>query len=181
MFKKIILGICLAVLPAIINAETGVSIASGYGVANIIPLRIGGQKSWDQEWFKNCSWYIKGYWELSYYHLSGKKGYSTNSNSKLDAVAFAPVFRFTSHTPWAHDVYTYVEFAIGVSQLSKREIGGRWLGEKFSFEDRLGFGVRFGANQQFDINYRVVHFSNGYIGNYNNGLNLHMITIGVWF
>jgi len=181
MCKKILLVLCLMIFPVIASAETGVSIASGYGVAKIVPLRIGGQKSWGQEWFKNCAWYIKGYWELSYYHLSGKKGASPNSNSKLDAVAFAPVFRLTRQVSWQQDIYPYVEFAIGVAQLSKREIGGRWLGEKFSFEDRLGFGIRFGAKQQFDINYRAVHFSNGYIGNYNHGINLHMITLGVWF
>jgi lipid A 3-O-deacylase len=183
MDKKFILllTICLALLPCFANAETGLSIASGYGVANIVPLRIAVQKSWQQEWRKDHTWSIKGFWELTVYHLSGKKGALPNSNRKLDAIAFAPVFRLSKQTPLAYNTYPYVEFAIGIAQLSKREIGGRWQGIKFAFEDRLGVGLRFGNDQQYDLNYRAVHFSNAYMGNYNHGINLHMLTFGIWF
>lgn len=178
----------------------GASIAGGYGVADISPIRMGVQSSWQQQWLTDWQWPLSGYWEASLYHMPGTAGVEPDSNSKISAIAFAPVFRFskarastvnlassTSSTNSANsannaeNVQPYLELAIGVAQMNKREIGGRDLGIHFQFEDRFGIGCRFGQSQQFELGYKAIHFSNAYLGPKNHGINLHLFVLGYWF
>lgn len=160
-------------------AEIGVSIGSGYGVANIVPVRVGIQKTFEREW-GTCDWPIGGYWEGSFYTMNGKRDLKPESHKKLTAAALAGVFRVqrAEKTSWG---WPYAELGVGLSWLSQKEIGGRDLGMHFQFEDRIGLGVRFGRDQQYDISYRAIHFSNAYIGPCNHGINLHVIVLGYWF
>jgi lipid A 3-O-deacylase len=160
----------------------GVSISSGTGVCGIRPIRIGLQKHFNQHWCRSETdqWPITGYWELSFYHLKGRAGQKSGSHHKLNAITLAPVFRFQyiGDETW---IFPYLEVGIGVSLFSQKEIGGRDLGMHFQFEDRCSLGMRFGYQQQYDIAYRVVHFSNAYLGPCNHGLNIHFLTLGYWF
>ena len=160
----------------------GVSLSSGVGVCRITPLRVGLQKDFVQHWCRaeDDKWPITGYWELSFYHLRGKVGHKLGSHDQLNAVTFAPVFRL-QHLDNDQGIVPYLELGIGLSWFSRKEIKGRELGLNFQFEDRCSIGVRFGNHQQYDIAYRVVHFSNAYIGPCNHGLNIHFITLGYWF
>ncbi len=161
-------------------ADKGISLSTGYGAAHIVPLRLGFQKTFDKGWNKESSWPISGYWEGSLYHKNGNYGSKPGSNKRLNALALAGVIRFER----AQEIvvgWPYVEFGIGLSWLSRKEIGGRDLGMHPQFEDRFGIGVRFGQNREYDIGYKAVHFSNAYIGPCNHGINLHIITLGYWF
>ncbi len=161
-------------------ARAGISFASGYGAAEIIPIRLGFQQEFNQQWRAESDWPIGAYWEGSFYQMRGKRGSLPGSHNRLEAVALAGVFRFErakeSVLGWP-----YVELGIGLSWLSRKEIGGRDLGIHFQFEDRFGLGVRFGENREYDVGYKVIHFSNAYIGPSNHGINLHLLTIGYWF
>ncbi len=163
-----------------VTAQEGISVSSGYGAAGIVPWRFGFQQEFEKKWREGCDWPISAYWETSYYVMNGKRGANPGSHSHLDAVALAGVFRFEraleTRVGWP-----YVEVGIGLSWLSQKEIGGRDLGMHFQFEDRIGIGVRFGENRSFDIGYKAIHFSNAYIGPSNNGINLHVLTLGYWF
>lgn len=162
------------------DARVGASIASGYGAAHIVPLRLGFQKEFEKKWRTESAWPITSYWEGSLYSMHGKKGPLANSHKTLQAGAVAAVIRFnralSTRIGWP-----YVELGIGLSLLTKKEIGGRNLGMHFQFEDRFGIGVRFGENREYDLGYKAVHFSNAYLGSANHGINLHLLTIGYWF
>lgn len=158
----------------------GVSIASGYGAAHIVPLRFGVQKEFEKHWWTDRTWPISGYWEGSLYTLHGKKGILPNSHHHLNAAALAAVFRF-NRADCTVIGWPYLEVGIGLSLLTQKEIGGRNLGMHFQFEDRFGLGVRFGENREYDIGYKAVHFSNAYLGSSNHGINLHLLMLGYWF
>lgn len=161
-------------------AQWGGSIASGYGAANIVPIRIGVQKMFTKRWREDSCWPVYGYWEASVYAMNGKKGVEPNSNKRLMATALAAVARMERGTPFSFG-HPYVELGFGGSWVNKTEIGGRDLGIHFQFEDRLGLGVRFGQHQEYDIGYKAIHFSNAYIGPSNHGINLHVLNIAYWF
>jgi len=160
--------------------EWGASIGSGHGVSNIVPIRLGVQRNFDCKWPLRCDWMLTGYFEASYYYLHGDRDKRVNSNDRLSIVAVAPVLRFQREIP-VLSTLPYIDIGIGASWVSKKEIGGRELGIHFQFEDRLGFGFRFGPEKQFDFSYRVIHFSNAFLGQKNHGINLHFLMLGYWF
>jgi len=161
-------------------AKVGISVGSGYGVAEIVPIRLGVQKEFEKKWLSPEHWPIEGYWEASVYSLNGRAGSNPSSNHRLTAGALAGVFRFLREKQLMQG-WPYFEIGIGASYLSKKEIGGKNLGIHFQFEDRVGVGLRFGEKRQYDIGYKFFHFSNAYLGRCNHGLNLHMIVLGYWF
>ena len=156
------------------------SIASGYGAAHIVPIRIGLQHQFDKSWSENKAWPIRSYCEGSVYYMKGQKGPQLNSNKRLNAAALAGVLRFERAMSYK-EIWPYIELGVGLSWLSKKEIGNRDLGLHFQFEDRIGIGMRFGENRQFDFGYKIVHFSNAYIGPSNHGINLHLLALSYWF
>ncbi len=180
-FRRIVF-VCLIISPVTVFADTcvGTSIASGYGAARIIGLRLGLQKEFAKQWRTESTWPITGYWEGSLYSMHGKRGLLPNSHRTLNAGAAAAVVRF-NRVLCTVVGWPYVELGIGVSFLSRKEIGGRNLGMHFQFEDRFGMGLRFGENREYDLGYKAVHFSNAYLGSVNHGINLHLLTIGYWF
>jgi lipid A 3-O-deacylase len=162
------------------HADGGVSIASGYGAAHIVPIRLGIQKPFNRSWREEWDWPISGYWEASVYNMNGRAAPKRGSHKRLQAIAGAAVMRFARAEPTAIG-WPYVELGIGLSYLSRKEIGGRDLGIHFQFEDRVGVGIRLGEQRQYDIGYKAIHFSNAYIGPSNHGINLHLIALNYWF
>jgi len=172
--------LCAGILVSDCWASQGVSVASGFGAAEIVPLRFGLQTEFEKRWRSESEWPIGGYWEGSVYGMRGQRGRAPGSHRSLEAVAFAGVIRFER----AKEIvigWPYVELGFGLSWLSQKEIGGRDLGMHYQFEDRFGVGVRFGANREYDIGYKAIHFSNAYIGPANHGINLHVLSLGYWF
>lgn len=166
-----------------ISDNYGVSIASGFGAARIVPLRIGIQKAFCKQWKTHNGWPVTGYVEGSFYALNGKRGCLPNgskSNRQLYATALALAFRINAANQTCIG-WPYLELGVGGSYLTRKEIGGRELGMHFQFEDRIGLGLRLGEYRQFDLAYRAVHFSNAYLGHKNHGINLHMLVFGYWF
>lgn len=165
------------------TVQHGISIASGTGVAEILPFRIGIQRSFGCRICpRNASedWPIRGYWEASACTMRGKKGPYPHSPRQINALAAAGVFRVERRCPF-QGIWPYLDIGIGVSWISKREISGRELGIHFQFEDRLGLGFRFGQNREYDLSYRAIHFSNAYLHSRNASVNLHLIVLGFWF
>lgn len=170
----------IASTPIVGPDKYGVSLSSGHGSAEITPIRIGIQKYWKQEWLRSCPWSFRGYWEASLYYMNGRHGSMEASNSNLQALALAGVLRYESNAPILH-LWPFFDVGIGASYLSKSSIGDRRLGIHYQFEDRLGVGVRFGHNKQYELGYRFIHFSNAFMAWYNHGINLHTIVLGYWF
>ncbi len=163
--------------------EHGFSIASGTGVAKILPFRIGLQRSFGYCFYprnSNGDWPIGGYWEASATTMRGRRGPYPHSPRQINALALAGVLRVEHRYPF-QGIWPYFDFGIGLSWISKREISGRELGIHFQFEDRFGLGARFGPDREYDLCYRAIHFSNAYLHSRNGSVNLHLIVLGYWF
>jgi lipid A 3-O-deacylase len=176
----IILGFLMMGFSSVALGRQGVSVASGIGAANIVPLRIGFQLEFEKHWRTDTHWPVGGYWEMSVYDMHTHNKAKPKSHRHLNAAAFAGVLRFERDEPVSLG-WPYLELGLGVSWLSKKEIGGRDLGWHFQFEDRFGLGLRFGENREYDLSYRAIHFSNAYMGPCNHGINLHVLVLGYWF
>ncbi len=55
------------------------------------------------------------------------------------------------------------------------------MGSRFEFGTHIGLGMTFGDRQQFDVSYRIQHFSNAGITSTNPGINFNEIRIGYHF
>ena len=160
---------------------TGISIASGYGVAHSIPFRVGIQQEFNKQWRSESNWPISAYCEGSFYDINAhNKNLDPTSHRHLNAGALAVVARM-EHKEKMQLGWPYFEIGFGASLVTHKEFAGRKLGTRFQFEDRVGIGIRFGENREYDLSYRAIHFSNAFIGTYNHGINLHVLMLGYWF
>lgn len=167
-------------------ANLGIAISSGEGVRDITPYRIALNWDFGRVWRKHCEWGLDAHWENSFAHWERGQVEPTalgdDANQELRAITTGPVLR------WSHknllesiSIAPYVEVGIGLSWLSQRTIGGRRLSLHFQFEDNIGVGFRFGKRKQFDLTLRGYHYSNASIKRPNSGVNLAMLSFGVWF
>ena len=172
----LLISICTTV-----RAEWGVSVASGYGTTQLVPIRFGLQKTLQTRWRTESTWPISAYWEGSFYSMHRKnKVVISNNPQSLKVAALAGVLRFERAHSW-RSFYPYGELGLGLSYFNHKQIGGRNLGIHFQFEDRLGFGLRWGEARQYDFGYKVIHFSNAYLGASNHGINVHLLSFNYWF
>ena len=157
------------------NSRFGLSLAAGYATSDSTPLRIGLQKSWSVQWRKHCPWKVGGYWELSTLNLH-------HPRENVNISAASGIIRAQKQGSLSsHPVYPFFDIGIGFAKLSHRDFLERKLGTRGQFEDRIGFGLLFGTQKQFECAYRWIHFSNGYLAQSNHGLNLHILSLGYWF
>lgn len=159
--------------------DMGVSIAAGRADRSIIPVRLSVQKDFGFRLRPNCIFPLGGYFEGSLYYMQGKKT-NPEHHHRLAAAAIAGVFRFEKRE-CTFLGWPYVEIGLGLSLVTPKEISGKYLGTNFQFEDKVGAGIRFGENREFDLGIRLVHFSNASLHKKNSGINLAMISLGYWF
>lgn len=186
--KKTIFAISLIVmgwmsaLPA--TANMGVAFSSGQGINNIVPYRVSVNWDFGPTWRKHELWALNILWEGSYAYWSGppREELGPNRAINLMAATTGPMLRWQRQSPFPHThSIPYAELGVGLSWLSETEIEGRILSLHFQFEDKAGLGVRFGRKQQYDLSLRVYHYSNCSIKRPNSGVNLAMMSFGVWF
>jgi lipid A 3-O-deacylase len=142
---------------------------------NLYGARLGLQWDWSGgPLWTHGDWQLGGYWEASYnyfHHFSA----NTAHNRHLHIWAISPVFVLRS--PAWRTWQPYVELAIGAAYFSDKNIAGRVTGSHYQFEDRAAFGVRFGPQQQYDLNLRVLHYSNADLADPNPGYDLLMLNL----
>ncbi len=73
--------------------------------------------------------------------------------------------------------------AAGPTYLSRSTIDGQATGGHFTFQDFLGFGSYFGAERNFNINLKIIHYSSGNLmPNHNPGIKVPvMLGLGYAF
>ena len=163
-------------------ANIGLAFSSGDGVLDISPYRVAMSLDFGNIWRENYDWGLNFIWESSVGYWQGRSDYAVGTTDRLDVVTSGPLFRWQRQTPlYPFHITPYIELGVGASWLSETEIGGRQLSLHFQFEDKLGLGTRFGKKQQYDIAVRGIHYSNASIKRPNSGVNLLMVSVGMWF
>lgn len=120
--------------------------------------RLGLQWDWQKRWWESSRGHLSGYWDTGY---SFWKGDESSSNHSL---SFSPVlvYEFAGER-----LRPYIEAGIGVALFSRTTVEGNDLSTAFQFEDRLGFGVRFGVHE---LGIRAIHYSNAGLKRPNDGV-----------
>lgn len=166
------------------NANFGVAFSSGQGVHEITPYRIALAWDFGPVWHEEKSWGLNTVLESSYaiWNSPPRQYLGPDRPLTLTAMTLGPVLRWQKQHPYSHlKASPYVELGVGLSWLSEKQIQGRMLSLHFQFEDKGGIGVRFGNKQQYDLALRAYHYSNASIKRPNSGVNLAMVSFGVWF
>lgn len=101
-------------------------------------------------------------------------------------VSLVPVFRFMAQSPLMETAYPFLDIGIGPSYQNQEDIEQEHLsgintGGRFQFEIRLLAGMEFGNQQQFELSYGWMHYSNASINDINEGLDFQTIQLGYQF
>lgn len=116
-------------------------------------------------------------WERTRVFFDGSLGYWWVSedidNNKINIFSFAPVLRYdiVKH-PY---LSPFIEISIGFSYLSSTRIADRNLGEHFSFQDQLGFGLSIGREKKISVSMSALHYSNASLCNTNAGMTIPLL------
>jgi len=97
--------------------------------------------------------------------------YFQSEVGKSDVVAFSifPVVRFYLLRKKAYDFYTNYSL-IGPAYLTKSDIDGFDSGPRVTYHDTMGFGLFFGKERKYNVELRIMHYSNGNIFTRNDGV-----------
>jgi len=167
----------ILLVPLAARAVDGISLelgSSDSSNASVDMGRIGLQWNWSTRWALGSNWHIGGYWDVTFGHWSNDSPRRTNSS--LMDFGVTPVFRLQQTN--ASGVSPYLEAGIGFHLLSHASVSEeRKFGSMFQFGDHIGFGLRFGQKQAFDVGYRYQHLSNAGIKDPNQGINFHQVRL----
>jgi len=126
---------------------------------------------WHVRWFETTNWHLGGY-------FAGSVGYWRAEHVKprfardLFQFSIVPMFRIARHTPYNIGIAPFIEGGVGVAWLTEDKFGDRDLGHHSTFDDRIGAGIRFGSNQQFELAYHYLHYSNAGLHSPNQGIDM---------
>jgi lipid A 3-O-deacylase len=175
--KCVVLCVVICSYSNLAQAKIGSSFAFGSGTKQVQAYRLGMQKDWTTSGFGKKPKKFQGYWELAFTKINSALTFSCPSNSHVQVVSAAAVLRI----PFKMYAHWYVDIGIGAAQFSQQEIATRELGSKLLFEDRAGIGILLGRQQQIEVGYRFLHYSNAYLAQKNQSINLHLVLLGFWF
>lgn len=107
--------------------------------------------------------------------------FQSRGNENVFAFSIFPVLRFYLLRRKNYDFYTNYSI-IGPTYITKSVIDGFDSGSNATFQDTMGFGVFFGKNRSYNIELRIMHYSNGNIFSDNAGVAIPMqFTFGKTF
>jgi len=166
-------------------ANPGIAFGSGQGIHKITPYRF--QLAWDfgNIWSPSLfNWGLRVVLESSFARWDGpyRADLAPGRPCDLNVATLGPMFKWQRQHPYSGlKVTPYCELGVSPSWLSEKEIQGRILSLHFQFEDKAGVGIKLGAKQQYDVSLRAYHYSNASIKRPNSGVNLAMVSFGMWF
>ncbi len=164
------------------SSAIGVEVAKGS--SEIESVRIFVQSHWSKVWFDEGRWLVTGYWEIDYARWDTDRLPREPDGAAVDSTevfGFTPAFRIVQKRIFALETNAYLEGAVGFHYLKSTMIGDRNVASNFQFGDHVGLGVIFGPDSQFDLSYRLQHFSNGGVDSPNPGLDFHALRFAVHF
>ena len=190
-------GLCLVVsfqTKALDLSPDGVSVSYGQYLevvsdrkANYNNYRAALQWDWGNELYRSDSLTLNGYFELAGSSLQSRLSESDNpspdGHDSATVISFSPVLRFSSTQTVFATMRPFIDIGAGGAWFSEKDLekkrkspinmGSHWL-----FELRLAAGVTFGQNQEYEIHYGWLHYSNANIASQNESIDFHAITFG---
>ena len=104
--------------------------------------------------------------------------FETLNKSMVYAVSIFPMLRFYLYRANSFDGYVNYSI-IGPTLLSKKNIDGYKTGPNITYQDFMGIGAYFGKKRNYNVELRIMHYSNGNIFPENDGVDIPlMLTIG---
>ncbi len=174
-------GLLLLSYIPVSEAQWGLNASSGWAASGIHPYRVAGVWSFRAiNDFSPSRWRVIPLWETSLGYWDGEVDDRKGGASHIVTFTTGPMFRFQYKFGNTENIAGYLELGIAASWLSDTTISGRQLSTHFQFEDKVGLGVRFGEQQQYDIGVRATHYSNASIKRPNNGVNMVLLSVGYW-
>lgn len=177
--KCVYLLICIFIIANThtVYANNAISIGAGNGTRGIHGYRVNLQRAWANDKITYNNRKLSGYWELAFTKITSSRVYCAPTNSTDSAFAASIMLRIPFHCilNWFCDI------GIGLAYMQHQEVAMRDMGSNLLFEDKLGFGILLGKAKQFEAGYRLVHYSNAYLAQKNQAVNLHLIMLGYWF
>lgn len=150
-------------------AQPGVAVYGGTGKdgANHGLAIISHQDIW-QHGFES-GWRARGHLETSLTHIEAD-GLGGN---RLTVVGLTPTLRFEPpRSPG------FLEFGIGANYFDQKAVNSvKSVGTHFEFGDLIGLGLKFGEQRQFEIGYRLIHYSNAGTRGPNPGVDFHILRL----
>ncbi|MDA0321650.1 MAG: acyloxyacyl hydrolase [Verrucomicrobia bacterium] len=164
------------------SSAVGLELAKGS--SEIESVKVFVQSHWSRAWLDEGRWLLTGYWEIDYARWETARPPKEPDVGPFDStelIGFSPVFRLVQKRIFSRQTKAYLEGSVGVHYLQDTMIGDRNVSSNFQFGDHLGLGVIFGRNSQFDLSYRLQHFSNGGVESPNPGLDFHAFRLAMYF
>lgn len=163
--RKLVTCIFLATLTLSTGKAWEIEVSVGTTGESQTALRLGFNQEWDMRLLDSSLGYFSGYWSLGLTHWE-KGMYGKDSTS----ISFSPVLTYNFYTN--NGLEPFIELGVGISGFSRTRVGDKNLGSAFNFEDRLGFGARFGDHI---LGARAIHYSNAGIKRPNDGIENYSI------
>jgi len=163
--KKIIYSISVCAFCSIFSmnlyALDGIRIAGGSGDHSSDGYEIAVLDDVDKTWLDGR---IRGQWQLS---LSDWD-FDGEPNDDLQVVSIGSVFIY-DFKPRSNGLQPYIDYSLGLAYVSETKIDDADLGMHVQFDNRIGFGVRFGSDQRHDLSISYRHISNAGLDSENDG------------
>lgn len=171
IYKLLLLFFIYTVSP-LVSGQTIISSFSagvGYSLDEEVLARVGLQHYFDSAWWVSDTGAFSVYLDGSYSHLF------LSEENDLTIYALSPVFYYEFNNS-IFQAKPRIEFGIGASYISEKEIIDRNMGGHFQFEDRIGAGLKW---EQVYLSLLYLHYSNGGIYSENAGYNTLQLNLQI--
>ena len=159
-------------------------------IADIRQYKLGVVWSLTDELWASQSIRLESYAELGFGYWKSELNPTEHpariGSKEINQISLVPMFRFITQAPLGSSIYPFLDFGVGPSYQDQEDIeqghlSGINTGGKFQFEIRLLAGIEFGSEQQFELSYGWMHYSNANINDINEGLDFLTIQFGYRF
>jgi hypothetical protein len=100
-------------------------------------------------------------WEASYFVWENKYGDDITGGAIIPLIGYSHKFM---------DKEFYIRAGVGVAYLDQTRWGNRHLGDNWTFEDKIDFGVNL--HKHSNISFSLTHYSNAATNKNNDGVNI---------
>jgi hypothetical protein len=140
-------------------------------------IQFGIQNKWNRTWFNDGAWFLGGFWDVSLAYLKS----DINEDSSLTDLSLTPFLRLQRDAQLSSGVTPFSQIGLGGHLLSDTVIGHRDLATRLQFGPQVGVGLGFGAKGNYELTYRYQYLTNGGTKAPNDGLKMHLLSIGYAF